>query len=171
MSGRKRIMHSPRRHRHPATDPGPLHEHGSLPCGVLAAESPPDPAGEAPTATLPVRTWTPPAAAFVLPAAFPDRFEVLVFEGEAGATLVAAIELVSPANKDRAAHRRAFAVKCASYLCQGVSLIVIDIVTSRQADLHREMLDLLGHGDKFALPPGTGLYAVAYRPVVRDGAG
>src|SRR5437764_175112 len=59
------------------------------------AESSPGGAGEAATATLPVRTWTPPAAALVLSAAFPDRFEVLVFEGEPGATLVAAVELVS----------------------------------------------------------------------------
>ena len=65
------------------------------------------------TATLPARTWAPPAAALVIPAAFPDEFEVLVFQSEGGTTLVAAIELVSPANKDRDAHRRAFAVKCA----------------------------------------------------------
>src|SRR5205085_8425784 len=115
------------------------------------AESPPDSAGETSTATLPVRTWTPPAAAHVVPAAFPDRFEVLVFESEAGATLVAAIELVSPANKDREAHRRAFAVKCASYLVQGVSLILIDIVTSRLANLHDETMSLLGHNGAFAL--------------------
>jgi hypothetical protein len=134
------------------------------------AESPADPAGEASTATLPVRTWTPPAPALVLPAAFPDRFEVLVFESEGGATLVAAVELVSPADKDRAAHRRAFAVKCASYLCRGVSLILIDIVTSRLANLHNETMSVLGHGDAFALPPAVSLYAVAYRPLVRGGA-
>ena len=51
---------------------------------------------------------------------------------EGGARLVAAIELVSPANKDRAAHRRAFAT-CASHLCQGVGLVIVDIVTSWQA--------------------------------------
>jgi hypothetical protein len=79
-------------------------------------DAPPDPIGETYTATLPVRTWAPPAAVLVASASFPDLFEVLVFESEGGATLVAAIELVSPANKDRAAHRRAFAVKCASYL-------------------------------------------------------
>ena len=77
-------------------------------------------------ATLPAKVWTPEAPAMVIPAAFPDCFEVLVFESEGGARLVAAIGLVSPSNKDRNAHRRAFAIKCASYLCQGVSLIVID---------------------------------------------
>lgn len=120
------------------------------------------------TVTLPVRTWTPPVPALIIPAAFPDRFEVLVFEGEAGATLVAAIELVSPANKDRAAHRQAFAVKCASYVAQGISLVIVDIVTSRQANLHNEVMRLLGHDGATALPPEAGLYAVAYRPIVRN---
>lgn len=133
------------------------------------ADAPPDPICEASTATLAVRTWAPPVAALTAPASFPDRFEVLVFEAEAGATLVAAVELVSPANKDRPAHRRAFAVKCASYLCQGVSLILIDIVTTRLANLHNETMSLLGHGDAFALPADSGLYAVAYRPLVRGG--
>ncbi len=119
------------------------------------------------TATLPARTWAPPAPAVVVPAAFPDRFEVLIFQAEGGATLVGAIELVSPANKDRDAHRRAFAVKCASYLAQGVSLVVIDIVTSRQSDLHADLMHLLGHAGPTGLP-AAGLFAAAYRPIVRD---
>src|SRR5438445_3908721 len=88
------------------------------------------------TATIPVRVWTPPAPALVIPAAFPDSFEVLVFQSEGGTRLVGAIELVSPANKDRDSHRQAFVIKCASYLCQGISLAIVDIVTSRQANLH-----------------------------------
>jgi hypothetical protein len=120
------------------------------------------------TATLPPRACAPPAPALVVPAAFPDGVEVLVFESEGGARLVAAIELVSPVNKDRGGHRQAFAIKCASYLCRGISLIVIDFVTSRQANLHNEMMRVLGHGEEFALPAETFLYAVAYRPIVRD---
>jgi Protein of unknown function (DUF4058) len=120
------------------------------------------------TTTLPPRTWAPPAPTMILPAAFPDAFEVLVFEDEGGTRLVAAIELVSPGNKDRAGHRQAIAVKCASYLCRGVSLIVIDIVTSRRENLHNEIMQVLGHGPAFALPPETAIYGVAYRPIVRD---
>jgi hypothetical protein len=134
------------------------------------AEALPAPDARRATATVPAQTWIAPPAAYTLPAAFPDRFEVLVFNSEEGATLVAAIELVSPGNKDRATHRRPFAVKCASYLCRGVSLIVIDIVTSRLANLHNETIGLLGHDDKYALSADIGLYAVAYRPLVRDGA-
>jgi hypothetical protein len=121
------------------------------------------------TATLPPRAWAPPAPAMVVPAAFPDAFEVLVFESEGGARLVAAIELVSPGNKDREAHRRAFAVKCASYLYRGISLIVIDIVTSRRANLHHEIVQISGHVGVCSLPVETTLYGVAYRPIVREG--
>jgi hypothetical protein len=134
------------------------------------AEAPAGTQAQGATATMPAQMWTAPPAAYALPAAFPDQFEVLVFESEAGAKLVAAIELVSPANKHRAAHRRAVAIKCASYLCQGISLIVVDIVTSRLGNLHNETMSLLGHGAAFALPAEAALYAVAYRPLVRGGA-
>src|SRR5205085_725706 len=69
------------------------------------------------------------AASLVMPAVFPDDIEVQVFATTAGATLVAAIELVSPGNKDREEARRAFAAKCAGYLTRGVGLVVVDVVT------------------------------------------
>ena len=119
------------------------------------------------TATLPVKTWAPPAPALVLPAAYPDTFQVLIFENEGGPRLVAAIELVSPSNKYRAAHAHAFAVKCASYLVQGISLIAIDIVTSRSGNLHNRLMDVLGHGEATHFPDDAALYAAAYRPIVR----
>src|SRR6185369_1621706 len=54
-------------------------------------------------ATMRSKVWAPPAADEVLPAVFPDNFEVRVLSMDAGPKLVAAIELVSPANKDRPA--------------------------------------------------------------------
>lgn len=103
-----------------------------------------------------------------VPAVFADDFEVRVFQIVTGPCLVAAIELVSPRNKDRPEARRAFAVKCASYLHQGVSLIVGDIVTERRANLHGEVMQLLGAGGAAPLPADVGLYAVVYRPVRRE---
>ena len=108
-----------------------------------------------------------PAPTWVLPAVFPDSFEVKVFSTEAGPTLVAAIELVSPSNKDRPQTRRAFAVKCASYLAQGVHLIIVDVVTNRTANLHNEIMALMD-SPSFNLPPEAKLYSVAYRPVLRE---
>lgn len=65
-------------------------------------------------ATMPAKLYAPPAVSFEMPALFPDSLEVLIYSGEAGPTLVAAIELVSPGNKDREDYRQAFASKCAS---------------------------------------------------------
>ena len=121
------------------------------------------------TATAPAHTWSPPAPAFTIPNVFVDDFEVRVFATRTGPTLVAAIELVSPGNKDRPETRRAFAIKCASYLHQGISLIVIDIVTDRLANLHNEIMHLVRAAPAVLLPPELGLYAAAYRPIRRDG--
>lgn len=120
------------------------------------------------TATLPAAVWAPPAPAWSIPAIFLDTFEVRVFAPEGGLTLVAAIELISPGNKDRLEERQAFAAKCASYLCQGVSLIIMDIVTTRHANLHNQTMQLMAAPEDVYLPGEVALYAVAYRPVLRQ---
>src|SRR5262249_55498669 len=82
------------------------------------------------------------------------------------AELRAAIELVSPANKDRAGSRRTFAAKCAGYLKHGISVVVVDVVTARSANLHAELFDVLGvKGRRRPWRSPTGLYAIAYRAV------
>jgi hypothetical protein len=120
------------------------------------------PVGAAGTALAPA--WTPPAAELVFPTVFPDDIEVQVFATITGATLVGAIELVSPGNKDRTETRRAFAAKCVSYLTRGIGLVVVDIVTNRLANLHNEVMGLFGREGAFLFPPGLATYAVAYRP-------
>jgi hypothetical protein len=111
-----------------------------------------------------VETWAPPTTALVMPAVFPDEIEVQVFGTATGATLVAAVELVSPGNKDRPETRRAFAAKCAGYLQMGIGLVVVDVVTERLANLHNELIRLLEQSETFLFPAETLLYAVAYRP-------
>jgi hypothetical protein len=121
------------------------------------------------TATVASPAWAPPAPPVVLPAVFPGTFAVRVFgTGGGGLDLVAAIELVSPGNKDRPEARRAFAIKSASYLCQGISLIIMDIVTGQRANLHNAMIELLQADEASCLPAEAALYAVAYRPVRRN---
>ncbi len=120
-------------------------------------------------ATIRPKLWAPPAPDGALPSVFPDTFEVQVICTDTGPKLVAAIELISPGNKDRPAERRAFAIKCASYLYQGISLIIVDIVTNRRANLHNEMLGVMEAPDTLNLDAGCYLYAAAYRPIRRDG--
>ena len=115
------------------------------------------------TATL-APVSAPPVTDLIVPTVFPDDIEVQIYATTTGATLVGAIELASPGNKDRPETRRAFAAKCVGYLTRGIGLIVVDIVTNRLANLHNEVMGLLGHREPFLLGPSVTTYAVAYRP-------
>lgn len=108
--------------------------------------------------------WAPPQAKLAAQVDFadPDIFEVQVRD-QGRRRLVAAVELVSPANKDRPSHRREFAIKCASYLQQHVSVIIVDVVTERQDNLHGELMQLLDLPAAFVEAAPSTLYAVAYR--------
>jgi len=111
-------------------------------------------------------SWMPPAPTMTIPLTLiTDAVEIAVFNSEAGPVLIGAIELVSPANKDRKATRDAFVSKCASYLQEAIGLIVVDIVTDRQADLHADLLQRL-HGEADA--PYSELWAASYRPWQED---
>lgn len=112
-----------------------------------------------------VQTYAPPAPPITGVVAFADAdlFEVRIYKIDGVWKLVAAIELVSPANKDRPSTRRAFATKVASYLQKGVSIVVVDIVTSRLANMHDELVELLHLPDGFDWQSSTGLSAIAYR--------
>src|SRR5262245_61858044 len=105
-------------------------------------ETPAAAAPNGPATAVQTQVWAPPRPTAVFPALFPDDFEVQVFSRVAGPTLVAAIELVSPRNKDRHEARQAFAAKCAAYLQRGIGLIIVDTVTSRHANLHDELMTL-----------------------------
>jgi hypothetical protein len=111
-----------------------------------------------------IQTHAPPVATMVMPALYPDDFEVQVRDASDDARLVAVVELVSPRNKDRPAARRVFAAKCAAYLQRGVGVIVVDTVTTRQANLHDELVRLMELEDRFKMPAEASLAAVAYRP-------
>ena len=76
-----------------------------------------------------------------------DEYEVRIYDAERGRQLVAAIEIVSPANKDRPEHRNAFVGKCAALLQKGVAVSIVDLVTVRQFNLYAELLAFIGHAD------------------------
>ena len=135
-------------------DVAALRGHGAT---VAAVESAPTP------------TWTAPApgAAVVVEMPAVDAVEVQVFADDGDPRLTAAVELVSPRNKDRPQARRAFAVKCVGYLQQGSSVVVVDTVTTRRANMHEEILALLNVAEAVATP--AGLSAVSYRAPGREG--
>jgi hypothetical protein len=115
--------------------------------------------------------WNPAAPALEVAVEWPSvddvRVEVLTDDGDP--RVAAAIELVSPRNKDRPRAREAFAVKCAEYLGRGCGVVVVDVVTTRRADLQADLLGMLGAEP--AVEVSAALSAVSYRPVIRDGEG
>ena len=116
------------------------------------------------------QTWVAPAPALAVAVDLPavDGVEVQVFADDGDPRLAAAVELLSPRNKDRPAARQAFAVKCVGYLQQGSSVVVVDTVTTRRADLNGTILSLLGVDVSAAALPLSSLSAVSYRAVGRE---
>lgn len=108
--------------------------------------------------------WAPPRPTLSVATDSPDldEYEVRVHDEESG-RLVAAVEIVSPANKDRPEHRRAFAARCAVLLQAGVCVAIVDVVTTRTANLYGEMLGLIGRADPALARGPVPLYAVACR--------
>jgi len=116
--------------------------------------------------------WSPPdpVTVYEIDLARLDDVSVKIYQSDAASELVAAIELVSPNNKDRPEHRRAFAGKIAGYLQSLHGAIVVDIVTGSAVSLHAELFDLLAvdAGDADRAPPPL---AVAYRALTRSAGG
>jgi hypothetical protein len=109
--------------------------------------------------------WAPPQPPLTVTLDFPplELVEVQIFRDEGSPQLQAAIELVSPRNKDRPEARRVLAIKCLSYLHAGSNLVIIDVLTNRRANFHAEILRLLELNGPAAWQSPTDLYAVAYR--------
>jgi hypothetical protein len=95
-------------------------------------------------------------------------YEVRVYDAGRGRRLVAAIEIVSPANKDRPDKRNAFVGKCAALMRKGVAVSIIDLVTTRQFNLYAELMTFLGHPDPTMKADSPHLYAATCRWLLRE---
>ena len=109
--------------------------------------------------------WAPPEPTVAVETEVPDydEYEVRIYDVERGRKLVAAIELVSPGNKDRPEKRNAFVGKCATLLQKGVAVSIVDVVTPRQFNLYADLLQFLGQNDPTLGEPLPHLYAVSCR--------
>ncbi len=97
-----------------------------------------------------------------------DEYEVRVFDTERNRRVVAVVEIVSPSNKDRPESRRVFAAnKCEAMLQSGVSVVIVDIVTSRHFNLYTDLLELIDETDSSMGEQPSAIYAAACRWVQR----
>lgn len=123
------------------------------------------PSGERSNGGVATEVWAPPQPPVVVPVDFTqlETFEIRIYDEERARTLVAVVELVSPGNKDRPENRRAFLDKCASYLREGVFLVIVDVVTSRRHNFHAALMELFQSGETAMRAIASDLYSVAYR--------
>lgn len=114
---------------------------------------------ESPNGGTATAVWAPPRPTMTVATAVPeaDEYEVQIHHRDG--RLVAAIEIVSPSNKDRPENRRNFAAKCAALIHNAVSVAIVDLVTLRESNLFYDLLDLLGHSMSGSPP----IYAAACR--------
>ena len=110
-------------------------------------------------------TWAPPEPTLTLNADLTEQYayEVLIFDRDRGRELVAAVEIVSPANKDRPENRQAFVAKCVALLQNRICISIVDLVTTRRFDLYAELLAVIGESDPTFGPIAPATYAVTCR--------
>src|SRR5579884_3022073 len=70
--------------------------------------------------------WAPPQPSVCVETNLPDQYEyeVRIYDAKRGRHLVAAVEIVSPANKDRPENRNVFVAKCVELLRKGVAVSI-----------------------------------------------
>jgi hypothetical protein len=109
--------------------------------------------------------WAPPEPTLAVDVDLSEQYEyeVLIYDQSRGRVLVAAVEIVSPANKDRPENRRAFVAKCAALLQKRVCVSLVDLVTTRQFNLYTDLLDLIGRTDPAFGPTPPPIYAATCR--------
>lgn len=113
--------------------------------------------------------WQPSGGTLTIPFEFGEQAtEILVHGSRDGRYLAGAIELVSEGNKDRPDSREAFVSKCETYLHRGVGLVIVDMVTTRSANLHDELMARIGPPERAAW--GAPLYVTSYRPTGKNGS-
>jgi hypothetical protein len=109
--------------------------------------------------------WAPARPGLAVETTLPDfdEYEVRIYDARLERRLVAAIEIVSPANKDRPEHRNAFVGKCAALIQKGVAVTIVDLVTVRHFNLYAEVLAFIGHNDPTLSNPTPHIYAASCR--------
>jgi len=120
---------------------------------------------------LATATWAPPAPSLAVETEFPEQYayEVLIFDADRDRRLVAAVEIVSPANKDRPDSRSLFVAKCANLLQKGVCVSLVDLVTARNFNLYVDLLALLRRRDPAFDPNPPPAYAATCRKTSAGG--
>ena len=112
-----------------------------------------------------IATYAPPKPTLILEPRLPDQdvYEVRIYDSRRNRRLVAAIELVSPSNKDRPETRGTFVSKVAALLKHDICVSIVDVVSTNDFNLYAELLNFLESTDPALGDDPPPMYAVSMR--------
>ena len=133
--------------------------------GTYREPSPEASGTEVHEATTAVATYAPPEPTLTLEPRLPnqDVYEIRVYDSRRNRRLVAAIEIVSPPNKDRPETRGTFLSKAAALLQHDVCVSIVDVVSTRDFNLYAELMNFLASSDPALADAPPPMYAVTAR--------
>jgi hypothetical protein len=97
-----------------------------------------------------------------------DVYEVRIYDSRRHRRLVAAIEIVSPSNKDRPESRSSFVAKAANLLQHGICVSIVDVVSTLDFNLYAELMRFVHSTDPALGDEPPPMYAVTLRPRVEE---
>lgn len=112
-----------------------------------------------------VAAYAPPRPTLTVEPRLPnqDLYEVRVYDSRRNRRLVAAIEIVSPSNKDRPETRGTFVSKAAALLTHDVCVSIVDVVSTSDFNLYAELLKFLDSADAALGEEPQPMYAATLR--------
>ena len=119
---------------------------------------------------LAVTTYAPPKPTLTLESQLPnqDIYEVRIYDSRRNRQLLAAIEILSPSNKDRPGHRDSFVANVATLVKNGICVSIVDVVGTMNFNLYAELLLAIECFDPALGDEPPPIYAATLRPR-RDG--
>ena len=117
-----------------------------------------------------VATYAPPKPTLTLEPQLPnqDVYEVRIYDSRRHRHLVAAIEIVSPSNKDRPENRATFVAKVATLLKNDICVSIVDVVSTYGANLYAEVMSFLRGVDPALGSDPPPMYAATLRMRYED---
>jgi Protein of unknown function (DUF4058) len=117
-----------------------------------------------------VATYAPPKPTLTLEPQLPnqDVYEVRIYDSRRNRHLVAAIEIVSPSNKDRPENRATFIAKAATRLQNNICVSIVDVVSTFDFNLYAELMNFINGVDPALGSGPTPMYAATLRMRYED---
>jgi hypothetical protein len=97
-----------------------------------------------------------------------DVYEVRIYDSRRNRHLVAAIEIVSPSNKDRPENRATFVAKAATLLKNNICVSIVDVVSTFGFNLYAELMNFFNGVDPALGNEPPPMYAATLRTRYED---